>query len=56
MFTSQNRAYNMPVQSLSCARKLVIHQISFEMLFIRSYSLTHTGMIINDILNDDFDV
>ena len=26
------------------------------MLFIRSYSLTDTGTIMNGILNDDFDV
>ena len=33
-----------------------MHQISFEMLSIRSYSLKDTRTVINDILKDDFDV
>ena len=47
---------NIPVQSLSCVRTFVMHRISFEMLFIRSYLLKDAGMVMKDILKDDFDV
>ena len=33
-----------------------MHQISFEMLSIRSYSLKDTRTVMNDILKDDFGV